>query len=83
MKNLLECTMQFISFPPKKNALFLSLETDYSGNFRLKPKQNFIMAIEESIESIKSLIENKEYIQKLHFIKKLINKVYKKLNYFF
>ncbi|MCD2410103.1 ATP-dependent RNA helicase, partial [Borreliella burgdorferi] len=75
MKNLLECTMQFISFPPKKNALFLSLETDYSGNFRLKPKQNFIMAIEESIESIKSLIENKEYIQKLHFIKKLINKV--------
>ncbi len=41
------------------------------------------MAIEESIESIKSLIENKEYIQKLHFIKKLINKVYKKLNYFF
>ncbi|MCD2378734.1 ATP-dependent RNA helicase, partial [Borreliella burgdorferi] len=76
MKNLLECTMQFISFPPKKNALFLSLETDYSGNFRLKPKQNFIMAIEESIESIKSLIENKEYIQKLHFIKKLINKVY-------
>ncbi|MCD2377588.1 ATP-dependent RNA helicase [Borreliella burgdorferi] len=64
MKNLLECTMQFISFPPKKNALFLSLETDYSGNFRLKPKQNFIMAIEESIESIKSLIENKEYIQK-------------------
>ncbi|MCD2397147.1 ATP-dependent RNA helicase, partial [Borreliella burgdorferi] len=78
MKNLLECTMQFISFPPKKNALFLSLETDYSGNFRLKPKQNFIMAIEESIESIKSLIENKEYIQKLHFIKKLINKVYKK-----
>ncbi|EEF56354.1 helicase-related protein [Borreliella burgdorferi] len=83
MKNLLECTMQFISFPPKKIALFLSLETDYSGNFRLKPKQNFIMAIEESIESIKSLIENKEYIQKLHFIKKLINKVYKKLNYFF
>ncbi|EOA79921.1 ATP-dependent RNA helicase [Borreliella burgdorferi] len=83
MKNLLECTMQFISFPPKKNALFLSLETDYSGNFRLKPKQNFIMAIEESMESIKSLIENKEYIQKLHFIKKLINKVYKKLNYFF
>ncbi|WNY59740.1 helicase-related protein [Borreliella burgdorferi] len=83
MKNLLECTMQFTSFPPKKNALFLSLETDYSGNFRLKPKQNFIMAIEESIESIKSLIENKEYIQKLHFIKKLINKVYKKLNYFF
>ncbi|WKC90315.1 helicase-related protein [Borreliella finlandensis] len=83
MKNLLECTMQFISSPPKKNALFLSLETDYSGNFRLKPKQNFIMAIEESMESIKSLIENKEYIQKLHFIKKLINKVYKKLNYFF
>ncbi|WNY60558.1 ATP-dependent RNA helicase [Borreliella bissettiae] len=83
MKNLLECTMQFTSSPPKKNALFLSLETDYSGNFRLKPKQNFIMAIEESMESIKSLIENKEYIQKLHFIKKLINKVYKKLNYFF
>ncbi|MBB6212934.1 helicase-related protein [Borreliella californiensis] len=83
MKNLLECTMQFISSPSKKNALFLSLETDYSGNFRLKPKQNFIMAIEESMESIKSLIENKEYIQKLHFIKKLINKVYKKLNYFF
>ncbi|MCD2401361.1 ATP-dependent RNA helicase [Borreliella bissettiae] len=83
IKNLLECTMQFTSSPPKKNALFLSLETDYSGNFRLKPKQNFIMAIEESMESIKSLIENKEYIQKLHFIKKLINKVYKKLNYFF
>ncbi|WKC91180.1 ATP-dependent RNA helicase [Borreliella carolinensis] len=83
MKNLLECTMQFTSSPPKKNALFLSLETDYSGNFRLKPKQNFIIAIEESMESIKSLIENKEYIQKLHLIKKLINKVYKKLNYFF
>ncbi|WKC82017.1 helicase-related protein [Borreliella tanukii] len=83
MKNLLECTMQFISSPTKKNALFLALETDCLGNFRLKPKQNFIMAIEESMESIQSLIENKEYIQKLHFIKKLINKVYKKLNYFF
>lgn len=83
MKNLLESTMQFISSPSKKIALFLSLETDHLGNFRLKPKQNFIMAIEESMESIKSLIENKEYIQKLHFIKKLINKVYKKLNYFF
>ncbi|WP_324280904.1 ATP-dependent RNA helicase [Borreliella garinii] len=84
MKNLLENTMQFISSPSKKKiALFLSLETDHLGNFRLKPKQNFIMAIEESMESIKSLIENKEYIQKLHFIKKLINKVYKKLNYFF
>ncbi|QFI14912.1 helicase-related protein [Borrelia sp. CA_690] len=83
MKNLLECTMQFINSPPKKIALFLSLETDCLGNFRLKPKQNFIMAVEESIESIKSLIENEEYIQKLHFIKKLINKVYKKLNYFF
>ncbi|WKC88454.1 ATP-dependent RNA helicase [Borreliella japonica] len=83
MKDLLECTMQFISSPSKKNALFLSLETDRLGNFRLKPKQNFIMAIEESMESIKSLIENEEYIKKLHFIKKLINKVYKKLNYFF
>ncbi|WKC80181.1 ATP-dependent RNA helicase [Borreliella tanukii] len=83
MKNLLGCTMQFISSPTKKNALFLALETDCLGNFRLKPKQNFIMAIEESMESIQSLIENKEYIQKLHFIKKLINKVYKKLNYFF
>ncbi|AFU75139.1 ATP-dependent RNA helicase [Borreliella afzelii] len=83
MKNLLECTMQFIISPSKKTALFLSLETDRFGNFRLKPKQNFIMAIEESMESIKSLIENEEYIQKLHFIKKLINKVYKKLNYFF
>ncbi|EEF81978.1 ATP-dependent RNA helicase [Borreliella valaisiana] len=83
MKNLLECTMQFISSPTKKNALFLALETDCFGNFQLKPKQNFIMAIEESMESIKSLIENEEYIQKLHFIKKLINKVYKKLNYFF
>ncbi|WKC75605.1 helicase-related protein [Borreliella yangtzensis] len=83
MKNLLECTMQIISSPPKKYALFLALETDCFGNFRLKPKQNFIMAIEESMESIKSLIENEEYIQKLHFIKKLINKVYKKLNYFF
>ncbi|WKC85711.1 ATP-dependent RNA helicase [Borreliella lusitaniae] len=83
MKNLLECTMKFISPPSKKNALFLSLETDCFGNFRLKPKQNFIMAVEESMESIKSLIENEEYIQKLHFLKKLINKVYKKLNYFF
>ncbi|WPM05526.1 helicase-related protein [Borreliella sinica] len=83
MKNLLECTMQFISYPSKKNALFLSLETDRFGNFRLKPKQNFIMAIEESMESIKSLIETEEHIQKLHSIKKLINKVYKKLNYFF
>ncbi|AHH12861.1 ATP-dependent endopeptidase Lon [Borrelia hermsii YBT] len=83
IKNILECTMNFIKHPNNKSALFLSLRSDYSGNFWLKPQKNFIIAIEESMDSIKSLIDNQDNIKKLAPIKKTLNKVYKKLNFFF
>ncbi|WP_024653226.1 helicase-related protein [Borrelia persica] len=83
IKNILECTMHFIQHPNKKSVLFLSLRSDYSDNFWLKPQKSFIVAIEESMDSIKSLIDNKNNIAKLVSIKKTINKVYKKLNFFF
>ncbi|WP_024655074.1 helicase-related protein [Borrelia hispanica] len=83
IKNILECTMNFIQHPNKKSVLFLSLRSDYSDNFWLKPQKSFIVAIEESMDSIKSLIDNQDSITKLVSIKKTINKVYKKLNFFF
>ncbi|BCR21424.1 ATP-dependent RNA helicase [Borrelia miyamotoi] len=83
IKNILECTMNFIKHPNKKSVLFLSLRSDYSDNFWIKPQKSFIIAIEESMDSIKSLIDNQDNIKKLESIKKIINKVYKKLNFFF
>ncbi|AHH06893.1 ATP-dependent endopeptidase Lon [Borrelia crocidurae DOU] len=83
IKNILECTMNFIQHPNKKSVLFLSLRSDYADNFWLKPQKSFIVAIEESMDSIKSLIDNQDNITKLTSIKKTINKVYKKLNFFF
>ncbi|BCR22235.1 ATP-dependent RNA helicase [Borrelia sp. HM] len=83
MKNILECTMNFIKHPNKKSVLFLSLRSDYSDNFWLKPQKSFIIAIEESMDSIKSLIDTQDNIKKLTSIKKTINKVYQKLNFFF
>lgn len=83
IKNILECTMNFIKHPNKKSVLFLSLRSDYSDNFWIKPQKSFIIAIEESMDSIKSLIDNQDNIKKLASIKKIINKVYKKLNFFF
>ncbi|QMU99567.1 DEAD/DEAH box helicase [Borrelia sp. A-FGy1] len=83
VKNILECTMNFVQHPNKKSVLFLSLKSDYSDNFWLKPQKSFIIAIEESMNSIKSLIDNQKYINKLSAIKPTINKVYKKLNIFF
>ncbi|ACH95048.1 helicase-related protein [Borrelia recurrentis] len=83
IKNILECTMNFIQHSNKKSVLFLSLRSDYADNFWLKPQKSFIVAIEESMDSIKSLIDNQENITKLTSIKKTINKVYKKLNFFF
>ncbi|ETZ17787.1 ATP-dependent endopeptidase Lon [Borrelia duttonii CR2A] len=83
IKNILECTMNFIQHSNKKSVLFLSLRSDYADNFWLKPQKSFIVAIEESMDSIKSLIDNQDNITKLASIKKTINKVYKKLNFFF
>ncbi|UPA18278.1 ATP-dependent RNA helicase [Borrelia puertoricensis] len=83
MQNILACTMHFIKHPNKKSVLFLSLRSDYSDNFWLKPQKSFIIAIEESMDSIKNLIDNQDNIKKLDPIKKIINKVYKKLNFFF
>ncbi|AYE36672.1 ATP-dependent helicase [Borrelia turcica IST7] len=83
VKNILECTMHFVQHPNKKSVLFLSLRSDYSDNFWLKPQKSFIIAIEESMDSIKSLIDNQAHINKLAAIKPTINKVYKKLNVFF
>ena len=83
VKNILECTMHFVQHPNKKSVLFLSLRSDYSDNFWLKPQKSFIIAIEESMDSIKSLIDNQAHINKLAEIKPTINKVYKKLNVFF
>ncbi|AAX18143.1 ATP-dependent RNA helicase [Borrelia turicatae] len=83
MQNILECTMNFIKHPNKKSVLFLSLRNDYSNNFWLKPQKSFIVAIEESMDSIKILIDNQDNIKKLDPIKKTVNKVYKKLNFFF
>ncbi|AFI31622.1 helicase-related protein [Borrelia crocidurae] len=77
IKNILECTMNFIQHPNKKSVLFLSLRSDYADNFWLKPQKSFIVAIEESMDSIKSLIDNQDNITKLTSIKKTINKVYK------
>lgn len=83
MQNILKCTMNFIKHPNKKSVLFLSLKSNYSDNFWLKPQKSFIVAIEESMDSIKTLIDNKDNIKKLDPIKKMVNKVYKKLNFFF
>ncbi|AHH08799.1 ATP-dependent endopeptidase Lon [Borrelia anserina BA2] len=83
IRNILECTMNFIKHPNKQSVLFLSLRSDYSNNFWLKPQKNFSVAIEESMNSIKSLIDNQDNIKKIAPIKKTVNKVYKKLNFFF
>ena len=83
VKNILECTMNFVQHPNKKSVLFLSLRSDHSDNFWLKPQKSFVIAIEESMDSIKSLVDNQFHINKLSKIKKTINKVYKKLSVFF
>ncbi|UER67968.1 ATP-dependent RNA helicase [Borrelia sp. BU AG58] len=83
IKDILERTMHFVKHPNKKSVLFLSLRYDHSDNFWLKPQKSFIIAIEESMDSIKSLIDNQSHINKLSTIKKTINKIYKKLNVFF
>ncbi|UGQ16472.1 ATP-dependent RNA helicase [Borrelia sp. RT5S] len=83
VKNILECTMNFVQHPNKKSVLFLSLRSDHSDNFWLKPQKSFVIAIEESMDSIKSLVDNQSHINKLSKIKKTINKVYKKLSVFF
>ncbi|WP_445436198.1 helicase-related protein [Candidatus Borreliella tachyglossi] len=83
IRNILECTMHFVKHPNKNSVFFLSLRSDYSDNFWLKPQKSFVIAIEDSMDSLKSLIDNQNIINKLTSIKKTINKIYKKLNFFF